>query len=91
MFLGSPFTGKRRTFDPTPVTDEHPLAGIKAFPVLGGTRAYKPAELVEHLMVQRQCSDVEAAAEVRDMPWHVVHECHPADNPDHPSQDGDDR
>lgn len=80
VFFGSPFTGKRRTFDPTSVDDTHPLAGVKAFPVLGGTRAYKQADLVELLQVQRRCSDVEAADEVRDMPWHVVHECPPADH-----------
>lgn len=79
VFFRSPFTGKRRTFDPAPVTGLHPLAGVKAFPVLGGTAAYRPAHLAEMLQVQRMCSDAEAADEVQDMPWHLIHEC-PADD-----------
>lgn len=77
VFFRSPFTGKVRTFDAKPVEPSHPLAGVKAFPVLGGTAAYKPADLVELLQVQRQTSDADAAAEVQDMPWHVIHECAP--------------
>ncbi|SDC45232.1 hypothetical protein [Nocardioides lianchengensis] len=73
VFLRSPFTGNVRTFDPTPVDGHHPLA-VNAFPVMGRT-AYKVVDLVELIQVQRQCSDVEADAEVRDMPWHVPHEC----------------
>lgn len=76
VFYRSPFTGKPRTFDPAPVTNGHPLAGVKAFPVLGAG-AYKQAELVEVLQVQRECSEVEAAEEIADMPWHVIHECTP--------------
>lgn len=79
VFFRSPFTGKTRTFEATPVEPSHPLAGVKAFPVLGGTAAYRPAHLAEMLQVQRMCSDAEAADEVRDMPWHLIHECHPAD------------
>lgn len=75
VFFRSPFTGKQRTFDPAPVEPSHPLAGVKAFPILGGTAAYRPAHLAEMLQVQRMCSDAEAAAEVQDMPWHLVHEC----------------
>lgn len=82
VFYRSPFTGKVRTFEAKPVEPSHPLAGVKAFPVLGGTAAYKPADLVEHLMVQRQCSEVEAADEVRDVPWHLLHECTPVDGGD---------
>lgn len=82
VFFRSPFTGKPRTFEAKPVEPSHPLAGVKAFPILGGTAAYKPADLVEHLQVQRQCSDLEAAAEVQDMPWHLIHEC--------PTEGGDD-
>lgn len=75
VFFRSPFTGKPRTFEPTPVGPSHPLAGVKAFPVLGGTAAYKPADLVELLQVQREATETEAADEVRDMPWHLFHEC----------------
>jgi hypothetical protein len=75
VFFRSPFTGRPRTFEAKPVEPSHPLAGVKAFPVLGGTAAYKPAELAELLQVQRQCSDAEASNEVRDMPWFRFHEC----------------
>lgn len=81
VFFFSPFTAALRTFDPSPVEPSHPLAGVKAFPVLS-RRAYKPAELVELLQVQRQCSDAEAADEMRDIPWHLIHECHPTDPKD---------
>ena len=33
------------------------------------------ANVAELLQVQRQCSDTAAAAEVRDVPWHLLHEC----------------
>ena len=82
VFYRSPFTGKVRTFEAKPVEPSHPLAGVKAFPVLGGTAAYKPAELVELLQVQRQCSDAEASNEVRDMPWHLIHDCPPTEGGD---------
>lgn len=75
VFFRSPFTGKTRTFEAKPVEPSHPLAGVKAFPVLGGSAAYRPAHLAEVLQVQRMCSDAEAAAEVQDMPWHLLHEC----------------
>lgn len=74
-FFRSPFTGNVRTFDPVPVDESHPLAGVKAFPVLGGTAAYRPGELTELLQVQREVTASEAADEVRDMPWHLIHEC----------------
>lgn len=76
VFFRSPFTGRLRTFDPTPVDGHHPLAGATAFPVQGRS-AYKPAALVDQVQVQRACSDTAAAAEVRDMAWHVLHECPP--------------
>lgn len=76
VFYRSPFTGKVRTFEAKPVEPSHPLAGVKAFPVLGGTAAYRPAHLAEMLQVQRMCSDAEAADEVRDMPWYLIHDCH---------------
>lgn len=75
VFFRSPFTANVRTFDRTPVDADHPLAGVKAFPVLGGTAAYRPAHLAEMLQVQRMCSDEAAYAEVRDMAWFLLHEC----------------
>jgi hypothetical protein len=77
VFFRSPFTGNVRTFDPVPVEPSHPLAGVKAFPVLGGSAAYRPAHLAEVLQVQRYCSDAEAAAEVQDLPWFLIHDCRP--------------
>lgn len=82
VFFRSPFTGNVRTFDPIPVEPSHPLAGVKAFPVLGGTAAYRPGHLAELLQVQRHCSDTEAADEVQDLPWHVIHDCHGTDPKD---------
>lgn len=71
VFFRSPFTGKSRTFEPTSIDGRHLLA-VDAFPVLG-LQAFKFADLVEHIQVQRQCSSEEAEAEVRDMPWHRLH------------------
>ena len=79
VFYRSPFTRNVRTFDQTPVTSAHPLAGVKAFPVLGGTAAYRPTHLAEMLQVQRMCTDTEALAEVNDLPWHRFHECREAE------------
>lgn len=62
-----------RTFDPKPVDGRHPSA-VTAFPVMGRT-AYKRTDLVDVIQLQRECSDVEAADEVRDMPWHFIHDC----------------
>jgi hypothetical protein len=76
-FFRSPFTGNVRTFDPKPVEPSHPLAGVKAFPVLGGTHAYRPVDLVEVLQLRDEISESEAADEIRDMPWHLFHECPP--------------
>lgn len=80
LFLRSPFTSNVRTFDPTPVEPSHPLAGVKAFPVLGGTAAYKPTDLADLFQVQRQCSSADAAAEVQDVPWFRLHECQTEDD-----------
>ena len=71
-FLGSPFTGNKRAFDATPV-DGRDQAGL-GYPVLSG-RAYVVRELAELLMVQRECTEVEALEEVRDMPHYRLHEC----------------
>ena len=79
VFYRSPFTGRPRTFEAKPVEPSHPLAGVKAFPVLGGTHAYRPAAVMEVLQLQNQCSDAEAAAEVQDLPWFLIHECPPTD------------
>lgn len=83
IFLGSPFTGSLRTFDPKPVEPSDPRAGVRAFPVLS-RRAYKPSVLAEVLQVQRECSLTEAQDEIQDLPWHVIHECHPHDQKDTP-------
>lgn len=74
IFLFSPFTAALRTFDPRPVEPSHPLAGVKAFPVLS-KRAYRPSELVELLQVQRECTAADAQDEIQDLPWHLIHEC----------------
>ena len=73
-FFFSPFTGSLRTFDPKPVEPSHPLAGVKAFPVLS-RRAFRPADLVDHLQVLRECSTSDAQDEIQDLPWHLIHEC----------------
>jgi hypothetical protein len=82
IFLRSPFTGNYRTFEAIPVEPSHPLAGVRAFPVLSRT-AYRPADLAEQLQIQRQCSRSEAEDEVQDMPWHLIHEC-PTDQKETP-------
>ncbi len=74
VFFRSPFTLNVRTFDPKPVTSGHPLAGVKAFPVLGRA-AFKPADLADLFQQQRQTSLTEAEKEVADSPWFVLHEC----------------
>ena len=72
-FFRSPFTGNVRAFDARPVDGRDPRT-TTAFPVMG-RQAYKFPDLVELVQVQRQCTDVEAEAEVRDMPWHTLHDC----------------
>lgn len=75
VFFRSPFTSKPRTFDPRPVEPSHALAGVRAFPVLGGTQAYQVDKLVELLQVQRSCTLHEAEVEVWDMDWFMLHSC----------------
>ena len=82
VFFRAPNSPKTCPFDPTPVEPSHPLAGIKAFPVLGGSAAYRPAHLAELLQVQRQSTIAAAEAEVQDLPWHLIHTC-PHDQKDH--------
>lgn len=72
-FFTSPFTGRARKFDATPI-DGHSEACVNAFPVLS-ERAYKFVELVAIVQVQRECSTPDAEAEVRDMPWYRPHDC----------------
>ncbi len=72
VFFRSPYTGNLRAFDARPLDGRDP--GMDAFPVLGRT-AYKFPVLVELIQVQRQGADVEAEREVRDMPWHALHNC----------------
>lgn len=88
-FFFSPFTGKARKFEAKPV-DPRTHQGPPAFPV-EGRRAWKPYELAVDLQARRECSAVEAESEVRDMPWHVFHEC-PAypHNAATPPNEGDD-
>lgn len=81
VFFRSPFTSRPRTFDPKPVEPSHALAGVKAFPVLGGTAAYQVDELVQLLQVQRSCTRHEAEVEVWDLPWHRLHQCDRAATP----------
>lgn len=76
VFFRSPFTRNVRTFDPDPVDGTHVLAGVRAFPVTG-VKAHRPAHLAEQIQVQRHCTDEQAMDEVRDMPWHLLHECPP--------------
>ena len=76
-FFGSPYTGKPRAFETTPV-DPRAFNGV-AFPVLSG-RAYRFTELVDQLQVQRECSRDDAENEVRDMPWYVLHDCQGGDD-----------
>lgn len=71
-FFGSPFTGNTRAFDPTPV-DPRTYPGV-AYPVMSG-RAYRFLDLVEVTQVRLELSSDEAEQQVRDMPWHVLHQC----------------
>lgn len=84
VFFKAPSSPKLCPFDPTPVTAAHPLAGVRAFPVLGGAKAYRPSHLTELLQVQRSCTDAAAAEEVRDLPWHLIHDCSTDSTPDTP-------
>jgi hypothetical protein len=77
VFFGAPSSPKQCPFDPAPVAPSHPLAGVRAFPVLGGRKAYRPAHLAEVLQVQRMSTISAAQDEVQDLPWHLIHECRP--------------
>lgn len=81
VFFRSPFTTGVRTFEPDPVTTSHPGAGVIAFPVLGGTAAFKRSDLRRRLITQRGCSPKEADEEINDMPWHKFHTCFDHDQP----------
>lgn len=83
MFYRSPFTGNLRTWEAKPVEPSHPLAGVKAFPILSRT-AYRPSDLADHLQVLRETTRAEAEQEVQDIPWHLLHECPTTDQKDTP-------
>lgn len=72
-FFLSPYTGRWRTFNPKPVNLREGLHE-RAYPV-EGRRAWKYTELVEELMGRLGLAHAEAEAEVRDMPWHSLHDC----------------
>lgn len=67
----SPYTGRLRPFDPTPVS---PHSQSLAYPV-EGRRAWKLHELVDDLQARRETSEETARAEAYDMPWHKPHTC----------------
>lgn len=77
VFFKHPNSPKKAPFDATPIDGHHPNTA-KAYPVMGAS-AYRPTHLAEQLQVQRACTNVEAMAEVRDMPWHHIHSCPPVD------------
>jgi hypothetical protein len=90
-FFLSPFmTGQVRAFNPYPV-DPRVQSGAASYPVLG-RQAYRLPDLVDQLMVLRQCSHSEAEEEAADLPRHTFHAC-----PDstrglaHPDDTGGDR
>jgi hypothetical protein len=67
-------SGKARKFDPKPV-DGRAHTGRPACPVENGRHAWRFRDLVEDLMVRRECSQETAQAEAYDMPWYVQHHC----------------
>lgn len=75
VFFRSPFAGNPCPFDPTPVEPSHPLAGVKAFPVLGGTQAYRSGDLAAVIQTRDEITQSAAEAEVQDMPWFLIHTC----------------
>lgn len=79
VFLLAPTSGSWRTFEPEPV-DGRTWAGGEAYPT-EGSRTYRYRDLVEELLVRRQCSRGEAEDEAYAMPWHVVHHCPPGTGP----------
>jgi len=72
-FFRSPFTDGVRIFNAKPVDMRGQLAEV-AYPVLG-RQAYRLRDVVDQLMVMRQCSHGEAEEEARDLPWHTLHAC----------------
>lgn len=74
MWLRWAHSGHWRTFDPRPVPANGGQHAI-AYPVEGGTHAWRFRDLVEDLRVRRQCSELEAEGEAHDMPWHTPHTC----------------
>lgn len=77
--MAAPGSSAWRTFDPKPV-DGRTHHGPPACPVENGRLAWRFRELVEELMVRRECSQADAEDEARDMPWYVPHRC-PQDAP----------
>lgn len=66
-------TGGRRPFDPRPVD---PVAEVRpSYPIENGVLAWTLRDLVEDLLVRRECSHDEADEEARAMPHHVRHVC----------------
>lgn len=72
MFFRWAVGGQWRTFEPRPV-DQRTMHGT-AFPVCD-RRAWRFRELVEDLMVRRECSQADAEGEARDVPWYQPHTC----------------
>lgn len=75
VWLASPWSGRWRRFDPTPLNGRA-HNGPTAYPV-EGRRAWRVRDLVEELMIRRDCSRAEAEDEAYDMPFHVPHVCPP--------------
>lgn len=83
--LGSPFTDSWRAFEPTPVNGRT-YQGGNAYPS-EGKRTYRFRDLVEELMVRRECSRSDAEDEAYAMPWFVLHDCpnpNDTERSDHP-------
>lgn len=74
VFFTSPFTGRPRAFDPTPVDMGRQLTR-RAYPVENDTTAWKYLDLVEALMMRLGCGRAEAEEEARQLPWHTPHDC----------------
>lgn len=70
-WLKSPFSSKWRPFEPSPVG---PNDDTVAYPV-EALRAWKFDELVEELMVRRDCSRAEAQEEAHAFAWYALHHC----------------
>ena len=66
-------SGAWRTFEPK-AADTRQATGQVLYPI-EGSLAWHTRDLVEDLMVRRQCSQSEAEEEARAMPWHARHVC----------------